>query len=295
MDQLEQVKDLLSEPRQRIKLHDFVADMTKKVVPKVSQEKLPVQGPSNGATFIARLQEYEEILQVLLPIEMLLGRWGLPEHAESATLPLRRLAGTITSTGGNTYLIEARWYPIFLLLYAGSIGAISGGNYQVVLKLFHAALPNRDGRKNRDILLISVFNAMGEIDDGFKFLPGLERKHTPRSEHLFALLEPYADSTLYLGTDYDEFFDRAEVMMAIEYLHIEHPEPVGQEERLFGPIVGRFGWKALSRNPLGRLIAEASSAGKSWEPARNGLFGGSVTRFVELAEGLSRMLHQVSW
>jgi len=295
MDQLEQFKDLLSEPKQRIKLHDYIADITRKLVSEVSLDKLPVQTSSDGASFIARLEKYQEILQTVLPLQMLLGRWGLSDHTEIAALPLRRLAGTIASTGGNTYLIEARWYPIFLLLYGGSIGAISGSNYQLVLKLFHAAVPNRDGRKNRDILLISVFNAMGEIHDGFKLLPGLERKHTPRSEHLYALLEPYADSTLYLGTDYDEFFDRAEIMMAIEYLHIEHPDPVGQEERLFGPIIGRFGWKTFSRNPLGRLIAEASAAGKSWEPARNGLFGGSATRFVELAEGLSRMLHQVSW
>lgn len=295
MDQLEQLKDLLSEPKQRIKLYDFVADITKELLTEVALDKLPVQVSADNASFIARLEKYQEILQTVLPLQMLLGRWGLSEHAEVAALPLRRLAGTITSTGGNAYLIEARWYPILLLLYAGSIGAISGSNYQAILKLFHAAVPNRDGGKNCDILLISVFHAMGEIHDGFRFLSGLERKRTPRSEHLYALLEPYADNTLYLGTDYDEFFDRAEIMMAIEYLQIEHPEPVGQEERLFGPIVGRFGWKTLPRNPLARLIAEASAAGKSWEPARSGLFGGSATRFVELAEGLSRMLHQVSW
>jgi hypothetical protein len=143
------------------------------------------------------------------------------------------------------------------------------------------------------ILLITVMNAMGEIHDGFKLFPGLERKRTPRSEHIYALLEPYAD-TPYLGADYEAFFDRAEIIMSIEYMHIEHPEPVGREERRWGPI-GRFGWKTSPCNPLGRMIAEASTAGKSWEPARAGLFGGSGTRFVEVAEGLCRMLHQVSW
>ena len=294
MDQLEHFKDLLSEPKQRIKLHDFVAEITKKLLREVGQDKLPVQGSSNGDSFITRLQEYEEIIQTVLPLQMLLGRWGLPDHTEIAALPLRRLAGAITATGGNTYLIEARWYPIFLLLYAGSIGAISGSNYQAVPKLFHVAVPNRDGRKNRDILLISVCDAMGKIHDGFKLFPGLERKRTPRSEHLYALLEPYANNTLYLGSDYEEFFERAEIFMAIEYMHIEHPEPVGQEEKLWGPI-GRFGSKTWPRHPLGQLVAEASAAGESWEPARAGLFGGSGTRFVELAEGLSRMMSQVSW
>ena len=295
MDQLEQFKDLLSGPKQRIKLNDFVVDITKKLVSEVGEDKFPVQGPCDDTSFIKRLEKFEEIVRTVLPLQMLLGRWGLPDYAEIAALPMRRLAGAISPIGGNHYLIEARWYPVFLLLYASCIGAISGSNYQVVPKLFHAAVPNGDGRRNHEILLVSVFNAMSEIHDGFKLFPGLERKHTPRSEHLYALLEPYADSTLYLRTDYEEFFDGAEIMMAMEYIHIEHPEPVGQEERLFGPIIGRFGWKRLSRNPLGRLISEASAAGESWEPARAGLFGGSSARFVELAEGLSRMLGQVAW
>lgn len=293
MDQLEQVKDLLSEQKNRIKLHDFVVDFTQKLLSEVSLEKLPVQVSSDGASFIARLEKYQEIIQTALPLQMLLGRWGLPDHAETAALPLRRLAGTISVTGGNTYLIEARWYPVCLLLYSGTLGAISGSNYQTLSKLFHVSVPDRDGRQNRDILLTSVFKAMGEIHDGFKLLPGLERKHTPQSEHIYTLLEPYADHTLYLGTDYEELFDRAEIIMATEYTHIEHPEPVGKEESLWGPI-GRFGWKRTS-NPLDRLIAEASAAGKSWEPAQAGLFGGSAARFVELASGLSRKLSHVAW
>jgi hypothetical protein len=96
----------------------------------------------------------------VLPVQMLLGRWGLPDHAEIAALPLRRLAGAIAPTGGNSYLIEARWYPMYLLLYAGCIGAISGTNYEVLHNLLHAAVPSRDGRQNRDILLISVMKAM---------------------------------------------------------------------------------------------------------------------------------------
>lgn len=155
------------------------------------------------------------------------------------------------------------------MLYAVSIGAISGGNYDILRAIFHAPMPNFDGRKGRDILLIAVFQAMEEIHDGFKLFPGLNRKHTPRSEHIYTILEPYADNTLHLGTDYEDFFDRVEIVMAIEYMHIQRPEPFGKEESPWGPV-GRFGWKTSSRNPLGRLIGEASASGKSWEPARAG-------------------------
>lgn len=69
------------------------------------------------------------------------------------------------------------------MLYAVSIGAISGGNYDILRAIFHTPMPNFDGRKGRDILLIEVFQAIGEIHDGFRLFPGLNRKHTPRSEH----------------------------------------------------------------------------------------------------------------
>jgi len=294
VDQLEQLKELLSEPKQRIKLHDFIADVTRKLVADVGQDRLPVQVSSDGNSFIVRLQEYEHALHTVIPLQMLLGRWGLQEHVDIAALPLRRLAGGIAATGGNTYLIEARWYPIFLLLYASSIGAISGNNCQVVYKLAHAPVPNPYGRENHDILLSAAFKAMAEIQDGFKLFPGLDRKYTPRSEHVYTLLEPCADKTLYLGPEYEELFDRVEILLAIEYMHIEHPEPIAKEESPWGPV-GRFGWKRSSRNPLDRLIAEASAAGKSWEPARAGLFGSSSARFVELAEGLARMVRRASW
>jgi Transposase DNA-binding len=109
---------------QRIRLHDFVADITRRLVPEVGQDKLSAQGPSDGDSFIARLRKYEEIIQTVLPVQMLLGRCGLPDHAEIAALPLRRLAGGIAPTGGNTHLIQARWYPVFLLRYAGCLGAM---------------------------------------------------------------------------------------------------------------------------------------------------------------------------
>jgi hypothetical protein len=119
-------------------------------------------------------------------------------------------------------------------------------------------------------------------------------KPTPRSEHLFTVLETLADSTLYIGADSEELFDRAEIMMAIEVSHIEHPEPVGQDETLWAPI-GRFGWKRPPSSPLDRMVAEAVGAGDNWKPARAGLFGSSSTRFTQLAQGISRRLSNVAW
>jgi hypothetical protein len=295
MDQIEHFKDLLSEPKQIIKLNDFVAQATKTIVSELNQSKFGVQTALNNNEFIDRMHAYEEATQSMLVTEMLLGRWAHSQQSQIATIPFRRIAGAIAPSGGNGSLLAARWYPALLLLYAGCIGAVAGDNYQIIYKLTQiSGLPNPYGRNNDDLLLISVFRTMGEIDDGFKLFPGLAKRFTPRSEYIYTLLEPSAEDILYIGTDYESIFDRVEMFLSLEYIHLKHPETIGKDEWTSAPV-GKFGWKNLHSNPLNQLIAEAEAAGESWPPLQAGLFGGSIGRFRELAGGLSRLVNRLGW
>jgi hypothetical protein len=295
MDQIEHFKDLLSEPKKIIKLNDFVAQATKTIVSELNQSKFGVQTVPNNNEFIDRMHAYEEATQSMLVTEMLLGRWAQSQQSQVATMPLRRIAGAIAPSGGNGYMLAARWYPVFLLLYAGCIGAVAGDNYQIIYKLTHiSGLPNPYGRNNDDVLLISVFRAMGEIDSGFKLFPGLAERYTPRSEYIYKLLEPPTEEILYIGTDYESTFDRVEAIISLEYIHLNHPESIGKDEWTSAPV-GKFGWKHRHSNPLSQLIEEAEVAGDSWPPLQAGLFGGSIGRFRELAGGLSRLVNQLGW
>ena len=66
MDQLEQLKDLLSEPKQVIKLTDFMAHASKNIVSELNEPKFSLQMQPNNDTFVSRIQKYEEAMQSML-------------------------------------------------------------------------------------------------------------------------------------------------------------------------------------------------------------------------------------
>ena len=295
VDHQTRLKELLVESKYRIQLHDFVAMKTRELLSKTGEDFYSVQGPVTNEAFVERLHQYENALSDLIPQQMLLGRWGQPEHAESLTLPLKRMAERIESKGGVTHLLESRWYPIYLLMYSSLIGAVIGDNFIGIRSLLHSKVPDPYSRKNGSILISQVCRAMTEIHDAFKLIPGHERNFVPRSEYLFKYFQPPTDDTLFVGGEYENLFDRVELYIALEYAHFDHPEPISDEEMIWGPI-GRFGWKAgRGDGPLQQLITEANTAGEDWMPLKAGLFGASLKRFIELAHGLSRRIAWLQW
>lgn len=295
VDELQSLKELLSEPKHRIQLHDFVAQRTREVLSKTAQDYFSTQGAVDKDTFVERLHRYEETVQELIPQEMLLGRWGDAHHAEAFRMPLKKLSERISPASGSTYLIESRWYPIFLLMYAGGIGAIAGNAYGNLFSFLHTPVPNPFGNKNGNVLLVAVTKPMTDIYDTFKWFPEHERNYTPRSEYLFRFFQPFADDTLFLGAEYESIFDRFELLYALEYANMDHPEGMTENESVWGPI-GRFGWKGrFDKTPLQSLFDEATKEGNDWAPLRAGFFNRSLSRFQELANALGRRTSSLGW
>ena len=294
VDQIENLKDYLADPTKVIKLHDAYAMLTRELVIQANDERFDVNLPVDNTLFVERMHRYERITENLLAAELLIGRWGRGNQSEIAVMPLRRLAEAIQAKGGTSALLQARWYPVFLLLYAGCIGATAGHNYDVVLSITHATAPNPYGSKNRDALLTAVTAAMTDVHDMFRLFPGMERRRLPRSDYIFDLIRRYADDVLYLSSDYESIFDRAETILFIEYMHLDHPEPIADNERVWGPI-GRFISKNTYVSPLSAIISEATAAGNNWPPTKAGLFGGSTKRFIELANSAVRLISQSGW
>jgi hypothetical protein len=292
MDQQTQLKQLLSERKYRIELHDFMAQRTRELLSLTGQDYFSTQGPVDNRIFVERMHKYEDAVQNTLPAIMLLGRWGENEHLESYCMPIKRLSDRIAPMSGKTYLLESRWYPVFLLMYAGGIGAIAGANYRAIYDLLHTQVPNPYGRTNGDNLLFSTVSAMNAIYDGFKLFPGHEQQHAPRSDYLFKLLQPLADDILFLGTEYEKTFDKMELIMGLEYMQIVHPELIAEDEEVWGPP-GRSAW--MGRSAIDLLVKEAKAAGDTWPPLVGGLFGGSFERFLQLTGALSRLTAQLRW
>lgn len=288
-----QVKDLLSDDRHRIRLHEVVANEIRHVLSLTSEDHFPVTGNWSPQEFAERLAQYARATATLRDIQALLGFWGSTAHQESLTLAPRRISGRLRAQSGTSGWISLRWYPILLLLYSGGISAIAGGQYSNLKALLQASVGDPERSRGATTLVQAVWSGISPLSDAFKTLPGHERNYAPQSEYLFKLLQPSLDDLLFLGTDYEAHFDWFEVVMALE--HAEEYSRL-KHGRVWGPI-GRFGWKyhREDSSPFHRVVAEAESKGDSWPPVRVGLFGGSIERFKEIASEYRGLLAKLNW
>jgi hypothetical protein len=133
-----------------------------------------------------------------------------------------------------------------------------------------------------------------ERSSAFKQLPGRERQYVPRSEYLLKLLQPELDDDLFLGKEYENVFDRFEVLLALAVATIRS----SKESHIWGPV-GRFGWKfsrpgAMS-NPLAEVITEAQEMKSDWPPFKAGLFGSNFDAFITVAHKYAENMAQLGW
>lgn len=293
MNDIDTLKDLLSESKYKIRLFDLIAQHTREALSTTADDYFPVQGIVNNDVAVDRLSKYEIAVMKLIRFEVLLGFWGGKDQSDTLTFPIKRLAERLTVAAGSTFLINMRWYPIELLFYAGGIGALASSNYSNLYQLMQTRVPNQSTGESSN-LVIGVTHPLAEISTIFKVIPGHERNHVPRSEYLFKFFQPICDDLLFIGADYEAAFDRFEVFYALQYAHEHHSGAL--DHGIWAPV-GRFGWKSSHHyvSPLKQIRDEANGEGQSWKPLQAGLFGGSFQRFDALADALESHVRQHSW
>jgi cellulose biosynthesis protein BcsQ len=288
-------KEYLSEDRFKLKLHDLTLREVRDVLeqmPHFSAQAIP--SPLN---FAERLHAYEAATNDLLRIQALLGYWGEASHRSLLGLAPKRISDQISFQGGITVWVASNWYPVQLLLYAGGIASVADQRYQNLHNLMVTPIKYTfDGVGVEPTLIRAVAESMLALDraKAFKMLPGFERGRTPRSNYLYALLQPILEEVLFLGSEYESAFDRFELLYALEYCH-RYDRGIDDPFRFWGPV-GRFAAKEQSpASPLSRLLAEASAEGSFWAPVQAGFFGGSIDRFNEVAGAYLAMISGIPW
>lgn len=281
-------KDYLAEDRFRLKLEDLIAGEVKGVLAELS--RLPIQGAATVGAFADRLHAYETATNDLLLLEALLGYWGVGEQRKVLVLGPRRIYEQVEPTSGLTLYLAARAYPALLLLYCGGIAAIAGGRFENLRDLMLFPVNKYHGDPDsRTTFVVAVSDTILELErmNLFKELPGLARRHTPKSDYLYSVIKPLLSDLLLAGSDFDQAFDRFEVLYALEYCN---QKARGESPHFWGPI-GRFGWKRAAFN---EVIKEAESQRQEWEPIRSGLFDSSFARFRVVSSGFADILRHVN-
>ena len=102
------------------------------------------------------------------------------------------------------------------------------------------------------------------------------------AEYLLKFLQPKIDDLIFTGRQYEEYFDRFEVMLAL-FSSWEMMEDVGQ---IFG--AGRYVYKykhgSSGDNPLGKVLGEARTMKGTWPILRHGLSSISYEQLEGMAQ-----------
>jgi len=290
-------KEYLSDSRYTIKLHDLVVQELREVLLQTSEDNFAVQGINwSLEEFTRRLKEYERIVDDLLHILSCIAYWGKQEHLPVLKMALTRLTDRLEPKSGLVVWQALRWYPTMLLLYGTGISALASDRYDNLAAILLTRVgSSRSTTSSTTPFTLAIGEATTKLHDAFKQLPGHERQYVPRSEYLFKLLQPTLDDLLFLGRDYEQDFDRFEVLLALVYADLEQEQFKGSHG-IWGPI-GRFGWKFhhYETNPLKDIIAEAERQKQSWGPLNVGLFGGGYTRFEKIASEYVKFISGLNW
>jgi len=293
MTVIDQTKELLSEEKYRIKLHDLVTMKTREMMSVTTEDSFPVQTIWNDEEFLERINKYEKTTTDLRGIQALLGFWGSEAHRITLVLPVKQMGGRIEDGSGTIAWLALRWYPMLLLMYCGGIAAVAAGNYDNLRALMQANVSDPERALKSVTLVRNVGKAKSDLKSAFNILPGHSNQHVPHSEYLFKFLQPELDDILCLGMDYERYFDEFEVLFALEFAE----EYDSENGHVWGPP-GRFAWKydrGDQSSPFHRVLRLAQEQGEYWPPIKAGLFSGDINRFEVIAKEYSKPLAQLGW
>jgi hypothetical protein len=284
------MEELLSEPKDRIKLANFVHSNVKAFLDATDLRHFPLQDSNvQKEDLVERLHLYEKCTKNLLHIAMLLARWGNQEQMQLLETILQDIAEADKGSTGVSLWLELTWYPTQLIMFAAGISALYAKNYSALTVIFETKIRDRDNRGDIIPITILIGNHCSAVNEKFKLLPDHEKQYVPRSEYLYKTLQPILEDTFFLGKRYEDLFDQFEILLAIEYAHLDG--------RDWGPI-GRFGWKHkrhYGQSPFTLLVADATEKGSNWELTRAGLFNGSFDHFLAAANAFKSTLDRLSW
>jgi len=283
---VDELKELIPDPAKRIRLDDVVTGQIRATLTAASLANFPVQGGAQptAESLAERLKSYESAVADIWSSVILLARWADIDGLLLLQKILSHLANTDKGSAGFALWVRLGWYPLQLLMYSAGIAAMSAGRFDSLRATLMADGQQRD--ESRGPVVIPVFTNMAEAGESWKLLPGYERRHTPRSDYLFDLLQGRLDEMLLLGASYDHLFDEFEIFVALTYAHA-----TGRD---WGPI-GRFGWKRDHDQLFSHMIERAQKEKSAWAPLKAGLFNGSADEFCTVAEAFKKRVNSIGW
>lgn len=284
------LESILEQEKNAIALERFIFPYLQKFTKSVNPERFPNSQSevADTETVIERLRRYEEDVEDLKQIVILLAKWGTDKELEQLEKIFTTVAESDKSNSGLTFLIHLEWYPLMILLYSAGISAIASRNYPA-LKIVLKSKAYIDDREVEQAIIVPTLVHISDMQEWFKKVPGHEKHYVPRSEYLFKLLQPTLEDLLFLGKRYERYFDEFEIFLALAF--------IDETRRQWGPI-GRFGYKHSGRRGDGlykNIVGNIAEPDVSWEPFEAGIFDIKDAEFKTLVQEYTERLNGLHW
>lgn len=284
-------KKYLADESAAISLHDLTVDAVQAVVDQTSRTVFPVNVKSTAEDFVERVAQIERISYPICRLAAVFGQWMPIAQVPTAQYLVQRLASTNPDKSGCKDWTSLETYPAVLAMYSLGVNAVAHGNYNLLRQVMESAMPGARGEGTTIGLALNT-RALGSLDS-WRQIPGLENRKTPRSDRIRSTIDSVIPGLTPNGVDSDEFFDRYEYLVALNYGYETHD---GKDHHRFWAPLGRFLWRdeeMVQKKTSERFTSEFENLGDQWPPLLAGFFGGTVSGVTSAIEAMDSFLLKV--
>lgn len=266
-------KRYISRPEYRVELSDLIEGQLDRLTELLESESLSRTGTYSREEFTARIDLYEELTKPLCYIFGILGRFGDGTeitHVERVLAVLTAHAENWTQ--GLRAWLDIRAYPAVLLFTAYGLALTSVRRFRDLKQLFDIQLHwGRDGT-HRAAQSLLLWGWKGGDPDRWKGYIGLERRHTPLSDHLCTVFSKMSREISGPVPDFELLFERFELLAGLSIFG--QYDKASMEEHLlrsddpragFSVPAGRMGWDRERRQHLYEELDQRDLQGTLFE------------------------------
>jgi hypothetical protein len=278
------LKSLIGQPTHPLNLHDFLLPIVNETVVKIEGSGIMDYAvhPSPDA-LIKRVAGADEATTKLSHLFAIGCQWADAAQARIFSKILSRLL-ILPRPQSMFYSMweQVARYPALRMLYAGGVAACANDSFEVVRHLLVDTKARVNAHEPELPLVRVMHHGAGFAQDYWKWLPGMERHHTPVSDHFHQTLRLSLSEIANTEEEFAEKFDRFELFQSLIYKDLDDREAAA---RPWAPL-GAFMWRR--RDYFAGLRKEIEHFGKDWKPLLAGLFSGSPERALELIDELEK-------
>lgn len=281
------IKSLISDPKNRIELHELVHKETERL-----HDLIANMNPNNNGEAAKKAKSWMEQIEVesktLQELFAYGCYFGTDEQANIWSRSLNRL-GSLVHMNGLTAMVNLQLYPAMLVLYTGGVSAVAAGNGASLKALLTASYQEPH---NESGLLVSRTNSWLIDANQANAILELDRRKTPLSDHVHDVIASNYPDTLIVKDNFAVEYDRWEVLIGMTVAHHLKDRPSGP----WAPV-GRFAWRRSSNGKSGLEITleEIDEQKLDWPPLKASLFSGSVEDAKSAHEHVTSIAGRVSF